>query len=100
MFSNVWSENTALFERLMEIPFQFPNQRALYYGFNFVERKEIHREERIPFSNLRRYRVVCNTESKMKWFVNNHLGRCGGQTVIVGVLLDFIIIHLLGEERA
>ena len=33
MFSNVWSENTALFERLMEI---HSNSPKLYYGFNFV----------------------------------------------------------------
>ena len=32
MFSNVWSENTALFERLMEI---HSNSPKLYYGFNF-----------------------------------------------------------------
>ena len=31
MFSNVWSENTALFERLMEIHSDSPN---LYYGVN------------------------------------------------------------------
>ena len=31
MFSNVWSENTALFERLMEI---HSNSPKLYYGFN------------------------------------------------------------------
>ena len=31
LFSNVWSENTALFERLMEIHFNSPK---LYYGFN------------------------------------------------------------------
>ena len=31
MFSNVWSENTALFERLMEIR---SNSPKLYYGFN------------------------------------------------------------------
>ena len=31
MFSNVWSENTTLFERLMEI---HPNPPKLYYGFN------------------------------------------------------------------
>ena len=30
MFSNVWSENTALFERLMEI---HSNSPKLYYGF-------------------------------------------------------------------
>ena len=30
LFSNVWSENTALFERLMEIHFNSPK---LYYGF-------------------------------------------------------------------
>ena len=30
MFSNVWSENTALFERLMEIHLDSPK---LYYGF-------------------------------------------------------------------
>ena len=30
MFSNVWSENTALFERLMEI---HSNAPKLYYGF-------------------------------------------------------------------
>ena len=30
MFSNVWSENTALFERLMEI---HSNSQKLYYGF-------------------------------------------------------------------
>ena len=32
MFSNVWSENTALFERLMEI---HSNAPKLYYGFKF-----------------------------------------------------------------
>ena len=32
LFSNVWSENTALFERLMEI---HSNSPKLYYGFNF-----------------------------------------------------------------
>ena len=32
MFSNVWSENTALFERLMEI---HSNSPKLYYGFKF-----------------------------------------------------------------
>ena len=31
LFSNVWSENTALFERLMEI---HSNSPKLYYGFN------------------------------------------------------------------
>ena len=31
LFSNVWSENTALFERLMEIHLNSPK---LYYGFN------------------------------------------------------------------
>ena len=31
MFSNVWSENTAVFERLMEI---HSNSPKLYYGFN------------------------------------------------------------------
>ena len=31
MFSNVWSENTTLFERLMEI---HSNPPKLYYGFN------------------------------------------------------------------
>ena len=31
MFSNVWSENTAVFERLMEI---HSNSQKLYYGFN------------------------------------------------------------------
>ena len=30
LFSNVWSENTALFERLMEI---HSNSPKLYYGF-------------------------------------------------------------------
>ena len=30
MFSNVWSENAALFERLMEI---HSNPPILYYGF-------------------------------------------------------------------
>ena len=33
LFSNVWIENTALFERLMRNPFQF-NSPKLYYGFN------------------------------------------------------------------
>ena len=33
MFSNVWSENTALFERLMEIHLNSPK---LYYGFNHL----------------------------------------------------------------
>ena len=33
LFSNVWSENTALFERLMEI---HSNSPKLYYGFKGV----------------------------------------------------------------
>ena len=33
LFSNVWSENTALFERLMEI---HSNSPKLYYGFKFT----------------------------------------------------------------
>ena len=33
LFSNVWSENTALFERLMEI---HSNSPKLYYGFNLI----------------------------------------------------------------
>ena len=34
MFSNVWSENTALFERLMEI---HSNAPKLYYGFKTMK---------------------------------------------------------------
>ena len=34
MFSNVWSENTALFERLMEI---HSNSPKLYYGFKLCD---------------------------------------------------------------
>ena len=37
MFSNIWSENTALFERLMEI---HSNSPKLYYGFNNVSIRE------------------------------------------------------------
>ena len=33
LFSNVWSENTALFERLMEI---HSNSPKLYYGFKCI----------------------------------------------------------------
>ena len=33
LFSNVWSENTALFERLMEI---HSNSPKLYYGFKIA----------------------------------------------------------------
>ena len=33
MFSNVWSENTALLERLMEI---HSNSPKLYYGFKMI----------------------------------------------------------------
>ena len=38
MFSNVWSENTTLFERLMEI---HSNPPKLYYGFNFQANKKV-----------------------------------------------------------
>ena len=37
LFSNVWSENTALFERLMEI---HSNSPKLYYGFNMTVEKK------------------------------------------------------------
>ena len=37
LFSNVWSENTALFERLMEI---HSNSPKLYYGFKLLKYKE------------------------------------------------------------
>ena len=39
MFSNVWSENTALFERLMEI---HSNSPKLYYGFNVIYLGSMH----------------------------------------------------------
>ena len=39
MFSNVWSENTALFERLMEI---HSNSPKLYYGFNDEKTEVLH----------------------------------------------------------
>ena len=38
LFSNVWSENTALFERLMEI---HSNSPKLYYGFNVCRSEEV-----------------------------------------------------------
>ena len=44
MFSNVWSENTALFERLMEI---HSNSPILYYGF----KKEIQLRTKFHQSN-------------------------------------------------
>ena len=39
LFSNVWSENTALFERLMEI---HSNSPKLYYGFKMELDVEQH----------------------------------------------------------
>ena len=46
MFSDVWSENAALFERLMEI---HSNPPILYYGFkkkhSYKEKKIIRNEE-------------------------------------------------------
>ena len=38
MFSNVWSENTALFERLMEI---HSNSPKLYYGFKVFQNAKV-----------------------------------------------------------
>ena len=38
MFSDVWSENAALFERLMEI---HSNPPILYYGFNFFRNNTV-----------------------------------------------------------
>ena len=50
LFSNVWSENTALFERLMEI---HSNSPKLYYGFNIFEiHKVLSPHSRLSFMSF------------------------------------------------
>ena len=53
MFSNVWSENTALFKRLMEI---HSNSPKLYYGFNLQYARASAQNHHV-FSFLRNVRL-------------------------------------------
>ena len=55
LFSNVWSENTALFERLMEI---HSNSPKLYYGFKAYLCANIINFDSMDFSGRRPEEVI------------------------------------------
>ena len=63
LFSNVWSENTALFERLMEI---HSNSPKLYYGFKICSHKHTH----IYMSYM--YLHVARRDKKKKQFLHKN----------------------------